>query len=134
MTTRRHTGLSLVEAMLSLAISAPCWSPSPPPFPASAAAIETNDRFFRATQAARVTIAQIVNDVRQCQSGSFTSTECDIFTTAAQHRVYFYNATEQKLQMKLTDLNPIPVYTLAHDVVSATFNSDGHSLAITLTV
>src|SRR2546421_10256836 len=65
---RRNRGLSLPEVLVSLTISALLLVAVAAAFSASAAAISVNDRFFRATQAARVSMEQILTLVRRCQS------------------------------------------------------------------
>jgi hypothetical protein len=57
-------GLSLVEAMISLAIAASLLSAVGAAFHASAMSIEANDRNARGTQAARVTLLNILSEVR----------------------------------------------------------------------
>jgi Tfp pilus assembly protein PilW len=54
---RRRLGLSLVEVMISTAISATLLLAAGGAFVASTKAIENNDRFFTASQAARPSAA-----------------------------------------------------------------------------
>jgi prepilin-type N-terminal cleavage/methylation domain-containing protein len=58
-------GLSLVEVMISLAISASLLTAIAAAFSASASAIEVNDEIFRATQASRVTMLHLLTEIRQ---------------------------------------------------------------------
>lgn len=61
----RYRGLSLVELMISLAISSMLLTAVAAAFHASTAAIEDNDKFFRASQAARVAMNQILTQLRR---------------------------------------------------------------------
>ena len=54
--------------MISLAISASLLTAIAAAFSASSQAIETNDQVFRAPQAARVTINQIITEVAELQT------------------------------------------------------------------
>ena len=62
---RRTTGLSLVEVMISLGIAAMLLTASAAAFHASSAVVQNNDEFARATQAARVSLHQILTQVRR---------------------------------------------------------------------
>ena len=64
--TRR--GLSIVELMISLAITSILLSAIAAAYSSSAQVIENNDKFFRATQAARVALTQMLTEVRRCDS------------------------------------------------------------------
>jgi prepilin-type N-terminal cleavage/methylation domain-containing protein len=61
-------GLSLPEVMISLAITSTLLVAVAAAFCASASAIENNDAFFRCTQASRVTMNQILAEIRNCDS------------------------------------------------------------------
>src|SRR5438067_5158959 len=65
---RRARGMSLPEVLISLTITAMLLSAVAAAYAASSAAISVNDRFYRASQAARVSMAQILNMVRRCDS------------------------------------------------------------------
>ncbi len=60
-------GLSLVEALISLAICAMLLTAVAGAFSASAQAIENNDSFFRATQAARVSLTHMLTQLRRVE-------------------------------------------------------------------
>ena len=74
--TRKHyiprpiscRGLSIVEVMISLTISAFLLVAVAAAYNASANAVEMNDRFFRATQAGRVTLNQLLTEIRRADS------------------------------------------------------------------
>jgi type II secretory pathway pseudopilin PulG len=65
---RGRRGLGMVELMISLAITAMLLTAIAVAFVSSSQVIENNDRFFRATQAARVSLAQMLTEVRRCES------------------------------------------------------------------
>src|SRR5688572_2230375 len=65
---RPRRGLSIAELMISLAITAMLLSAIAAAFVSSSQMIENNDKFFRATQAGRVAMAQMLTEVRRCDS------------------------------------------------------------------
>jgi prepilin-type N-terminal cleavage/methylation domain-containing protein len=65
---RGPRGLSLVEVMIALAITAALLSAVAAAFSAAASATEVNDRFFRATQAGRVCLHQLLSEIRQADA------------------------------------------------------------------
>src|SRR3954470_5728397 len=58
-------GLSIVEVMISLTITSFLLVAVAAAYNASASAVEMNDRFFRATQAGRVTMNQLLTEIRR---------------------------------------------------------------------
>jgi prepilin-type N-terminal cleavage/methylation domain-containing protein len=62
---RRRRGLSLVELMISLAISSMLLVAVAGAYSASSNMIQVNDRFARATQAARVSMTQLLTEIRR---------------------------------------------------------------------
>jgi len=65
---RTRRGLSLSEVLISLAITSMLLTAIAAAFQSSSQVIENNDRFFRATQSARVTLNQITTEVRRSDS------------------------------------------------------------------
>lgn len=65
---RRSRGLSLPEAMISMVITALLLVAVATAFSGSCTIIEANDNFFRSSQAARVTLDQILIEIRNCDS------------------------------------------------------------------
>jgi type II secretory pathway pseudopilin PulG len=69
--SKRWTGrraLSLAEVMISLAITSMLLTAIAAAFQSSSAVIEENDRFFRATQSARVALSQMSTEIRRSDS------------------------------------------------------------------
>ena len=66
--TGKRSGLSLPEAMISLAITSLLLVAVATAFTNASQAIEMNDTFFRCTQAARVTMDQMLGEIRNCDS------------------------------------------------------------------
>src|ERR1041384_6192160 len=74
-------GLSIVEVLISLAITSVLLTAVSAAFTASSEAVENNDEFFRATQAARVSMTQILTEVRRAKSVNVSSsTKLDMIT------------------------------------------------------
>ena len=64
----KRRGLGLAELMISLAITASLLTAVAAAFSSSATVIENNDRFFRATQSARVALNQMLTEVRRADA------------------------------------------------------------------
>src|SRR5258706_3010901 len=111
--------------MISLAISAMLLTAVAAAFPASSEAIEQNDTFFRASQAARVSMNQILTEIRRAKSVTVSSTQTNLSMTTHDglNRDYHYDAALQKLQLVTSD--PLaPNYTLASNCSNASFGYD----------
>lgn len=143
MVTRRHrnAGLSLPEAMISLAISAMLLISVAAAFSSSSQAIEMNDNFFRSTQAARVTLSQILLEIRNCDSldmsvantiniirptytaGSGQLLYRVVGPPAEVSRAFVYNSTSQQVTMQISysDGSTSPLYVLANNVSACAF-------------
>jgi Tfp pilus assembly protein PilW len=126
---RRIGGGSLVEVMIALTITAMLLTAVAAAFSASASAIEHNDRFFRATQAARVAMNQILDAVRRSHAVQLTtdpsppsivnSTWVEALTFDGHDYTYSFGGS----QLRLTDNGATgsPQFTLARNVTSAQF-------------
>src|SRR5688572_27782762 len=68
-TVRRcRRGLSMMETLISVAITGMLLTGLASAFVSSADAVEMNEQFFRATQAARVTLNQVVVECRRADA------------------------------------------------------------------
>src|SRR5207248_2657435 len=65
---RGRRALSLAEVMIALAITSMLLTAIAAAFQSSTQVIENNDKFFRATQSARVATNQILTEVRRSDS------------------------------------------------------------------
>src|SRR4051812_4153433 len=88
---KRRRGLGLVEAMFCLVISVMLLTAVASAFSATGAAMDANDQFFRASQAARVAVNHIVTDVRTCTSGTVASNTITLVTGGGNH-TYAYDS------------------------------------------
>jgi hypothetical protein len=120
--------------MIAVSISAALLVAVAGAFHATSDAIEVNDEFTRASQAARISMNQIMAEVRRCKSGTAGSSSLDLVTATDERRVYAYDATTRQLTMTLPDNVPPTTYTLARNVHSATFNTEGQTIALTMVV
>jgi len=137
--SRRHRGLSIIEVMISLTISAFLLVAVAAAYSASADAVEMNDRFFRATQAGRVTMNQLLTEIRRADLVQVGTNQIDIArplpgsaggtgTALANEttRMIAYDAAKKQvtLQIHYNASAPSPnspVYTLARNVEAAVF-------------
>jgi len=125
-------GLSLVECLISLAITASLLTAVAAAFHASTSAIEQNDQFYRASQAARVSLNQILTQVRRCQSGVVDTDSLEVMTDAGEKRTYALNGTD--LTMTFTPAGSLVPAKMASNVKSLTFSTDGKSVTMVITV
>ena len=143
-TKKSRRGLSLAEVMISLAISAMLLTAVAAAFTASSDAIEQNDTFFRASQAARVSMTQILSEVRRATTVNKPPTSTAICLSMKGHdgkaRDYIYVAASKKLQLVTADPSA-PNYTLASNCTDTTFgyeldptNSFVTRVTVTITV
>lgn len=94
----RRRGLSVVEAMISLAISSLLLVGVASAYNASADAAEVNDRFFRATQAGRVSMNQMLTEIRRADRiVTATTNDSIIIDRPVDTRM---NAEEQSREFK----------------------------------
>jgi prepilin-type N-terminal cleavage/methylation domain-containing protein len=131
---RRRRGLGLIELMVSLAISSALLTAVGMAYAASSQAIEYNDQFFRASQAARVSVNQIMAEVRKCQSGVVDTDSVEITPSVGEKKLYAFDSASHRLTLTLPDQLTPPTYTLAHNVTSAQFYTDGQTISMTVTV
>jgi hypothetical protein len=131
---RNRRGLSLVEALISLAIAATLLTAVAAACSAASDAIKMNDQFFRASQAARVSVNQIISQVRTCQSGVVSSTSLELTAANGQRCTYALDTDSRKLTLTLEDLVPPVTHTMASNVGTLQFLTDGKTIAMTITV
>ena len=120
-----RAGLSIVEVLISLAITSLLLTAVSAAFSASAESVESNDEFFRATQAARVSMTQILTEVRRAKSVNVsTSSKLDMITFDDHDRSYSYSSTNKLLNLITNDILTDPDYKLASNVTSCSFTAD----------
>lgn len=132
--SRRRAGLGLVELLISLAIAASLLSAVAAAYAATTSAIRMNDEFFRASQAARVTINHVMAEVRKCQNGLVDIESLEVSTSTGEKRVYAFDSATNRITLTLPDLPTPPTYTLARNVDSVQFFTDGQTIAMTVTI
>jgi prepilin-type N-terminal cleavage/methylation domain-containing protein len=134
-TRRRRRGLSLVEVMISLAITSMLLSAIAAAFHSSTQVITENDEFFRATQAARVALNQMLTEVRRADAVAARDQNVSNFTVRGITntllpvsrpvlsqssmefmRYYRYDDTAHKLMLSFQD--PNGNYSAEHPVAS----------------
>jgi hypothetical protein len=122
--------LSLVEVMIAGSISALLLIAVAAAFRASAEAIEENDRFFSAAQAARVSLTRILTQVRRgVVDQASTSTSLHLITggTAPQGGsdvTYNYDSANKQIILVTNNDLTDGDYALAQNVSNLTFSYD----------
>ena len=130
-----HRGLSLVEIMISLAITSMLLTAIAAAFQSSSQVIENNDRFFRATQSGRVAINQITTEVRRSDAiddANISATLLPILRPAETRpaneamRYYKYDATNKRIVIyfKYTNGTLSPEFPIAEAVQGNPFSWD----------
>ena len=124
-TCRRRLGMSLVEVLISTAITSMLLTASAAAWKASTNAISINDKMARSLQAGRIAILQMTNEFRRAQvidSTHATSTSVPVITFDNHTLTYNYDSTKKQLQVIDTGAGVTRV--LATNVTSATFGWD----------
>ena len=156
MVTRLHKrpraarrGLSLPEAMISLAITATLLLAVATAFAASTKAIQANDSFFRCSQASRVAMNQMLGEIRNCDTMALDQTtppnttwmkvmrpapvngvtnQMYVLATNAggsqeTYRMFNYNSASKTITLQITyaDGTTSPNYELASNVSNCQF-------------
>jgi prepilin-type N-terminal cleavage/methylation domain-containing protein len=130
-----RAGLSLVEVLIALSITAMLLTAVAAAFSASAKAIEVNDQFFRATQAARVSVNRVVSDLRRCDHGRVYGTNVlEITSTTGSTHSYTFDAVNQRLTLTQGIAPDITVSQLASNVESCSFYTDNSSVGMNIIV
>lgn len=117
-------GLSLVEVMIATALSSTLLLAAGAAFVASSNAIQNNDRFFTASQAARVSMTQMMSTFRRCQAVQVFGDHADVITAEGKNNTYRYVAASQQLQLITNDVPANPPFVLARNIASASFAAD----------
>ncbi len=131
----RPAGLGLAELMISLAICSMLLTAVAMAFHTTTHAVEVNDRFFRASQTARVAMTQMTSAVRTsdaCQVGTpaqqsqnliRNATNLDIITSDGRLISYVFNPDTRTLSLVRQDEDGTETtHVLARDIASATFD------------
>jgi type II secretory pathway pseudopilin PulG len=132
--TKFRRGLSLVEALIALSITAMLLTSVAAAFHASTAAIEMNDQFYRASQSARVSLNQILDGVRKCQSGVVDTSTLTLTTELGQDRTYSLNGTNLMMTLTLPGDTTPSSFKLASNIKTLKFDTDGKSISMLVTV
>jgi prepilin-type N-terminal cleavage/methylation domain-containing protein len=123
-------GMSLIEVIISLTITSILLVAVAVAYKASADAMNTNDAFFKASQAARIAMNQMLTEIRRADAVQVTgTTSVDIIRPAPNrlanevHRVFTYDAVNKIITAQVFYsgvIPPSPVYTLASNVQAGT--------------
>ena len=130
----RRRGLSLVEVCISLTISAALLVAVGAAYSSSVNAIQSNDTFFRATQAARVSLNQILTEVRRCESATISSNQIAMTTYNGESRTYAWSNTTNELTITRDIATPAVTNVMAGNITSLTFATDTQTVTMSITV
>ena len=130
-------GLSLVEAMISLSITSMLLVAVAAAFTGSSEAIQVNDTFFRCTQASRITMNQLLAEIRNCDSldmstantikiirpASGGANQLYALQTNEISRAFVYDTAGKRITLQISYSGGTfsPVYELANNVTACQF-------------
>jgi len=118
--------------MISLAISAMLLTAVAAAFSASSEAIEINDQFFRASQAARVSMNQILTEIRRANAVQVPANNksLSMITFDNKDRTYSFDSAAQKLKLITNDIldsDSGPEGLLNHPVLASAVPGNAHT-------
>jgi prepilin-type N-terminal cleavage/methylation domain-containing protein len=129
----RRRGMGLFELMIALAISATLLTAVAVAYQATSRAMVMNEQFARATQAARVSVNQMMSDVRKATSKYTDDLTLEVEVDGKTRR-YAYDEANKRLTLQIPDDQPGKTFVLARNVAKAQFYTDDETIAVTLTV
>lgn len=128
---RVRRGMALIEAMISLSLSATMLIAVSAAFRASARAVEINEAHFRCSQSARVTMGQMLTELRRADavqvdpSGKWIQVIRPTSTLAPNelYRQFSYDATNKRVTLQIFYSGNVtsPVYEMTPNVSACTF-------------
>jgi Tfp pilus assembly protein PilW len=126
--------MTLIEVLIAMAITATLMLALAAAFHASAGAVQFNDAYFRATQAARVALNEITGEIRRADAVKVDSTGTRMRVTPPTgqtkdgeiSREYTFDAAEKKLTVQVfhADKRSADAYELATGVSNCSFRPD----------
>ena len=129
-------GMSLPELLIGLTISSLVLTGVAVAWVSASRVVEENDQFFRATQAARVSVNQIMTEARRCLSGVVDVPALELTLYNGDKRNYELDPTDKCL--KMTTYDPITgapsTYVMARHVEDASFVTDGTTITLIMNV
>ena len=122
-------GLAMVEAMISLAIASALLTAVGVAFSSSSQAMKINDEFFRASQASRVSLTRIMQQVRLGSVDEVsTATSLHLITNGApipRDVTYTYDSASKELRLITNDdLTDAAYFVMARGVTQCSFVVD----------
>lgn len=135
-------GMGLIEVMIALTICAVLLVACATAFTASASAINNNDAFMRCSQAGRVTLNQILAEIRNCADLDMSTantikimrplpaavgfTQEYVIAANEVSRSFVYDPTNKRITLQITYVNAgvtslSPVYELTRNVTACSF-------------
>src|SRR5688572_11323923 len=134
--TSGRRGMSLPEVLIALVISSLVLTGVAVAWTTACKVVEENDQFFRATQAARVSVNQIMTESRRCLAGVVDVPALELTLYNGEKRNYVLDPTDKCL--KMTTYDPITgtpsTYVMARNVEDASFVTDGTTITLTINV
>jgi len=127
-------GMSLPEVLISLTISSLVLTGVAVAWVSSSQVVEQNDQFFRASQAARVCVNQIMTEARRCQSGVVSANSLELTLGSGEKRTYALDSANHNLTMTMEALPTPQTSIMARNVNDASFSTDGTTITLTITI
>jgi Tfp pilus assembly protein PilW len=122
---RKHRrGISLIETIIAVALSAGLLTSLAMAFQAACMSVENNNDYFRAVQSARLCVSQFTRQIRQAQKVQTVSgTSVDVIDATGHEWRWDYVAATQNTpgEITLTDVPNNTSHPIATAVTGATF-------------
>ena len=127
-------GMGLFEVMIALSITALLLTAVAVAYQVTSRAMEMNEQFARASQAARVSVNQMMASVRKSTSNYTDDVTLELQDPDGKTNRYEYDEANKRLTLKLPDDHPGKTFVLARNVTKAQFYTDGETISVLLTV
>jgi type II secretory pathway pseudopilin PulG len=134
---RSRSGMTLIEALIAIAITASLLVALAAAFHASAGAVQFNNAYFQSTQSARVAVNDMTGEIRRADAVEVDADGIRMRVTGPAglradgeiYREYLYDPATQRLTVQLfhSGNTSTPAYELASGVTACTFTPDVQS-------
>jgi type II secretory pathway pseudopilin PulG len=120
----RRAALSLVEVLFSISILSILLTATGAAFVAATKAVQINDHIAVSMQSARVSLNQMLTQIRRCQALQVAPDHIDLITFDNHKYTYQFDAVGKQLLLVNNDTATPVTNVLSRNVVAATFAAD----------
>ena len=118
-------GVTLIETLVTIAISAALLTATAAAFVASSQAVTANERVFRASRGARVAVNHLSSEIRKASAVDLVNQNTlDVITADSQIPRYEFFPDTGQVKVGTPNVTGAPQYVLARDVSAFSFAAD----------